>query len=91
VAQAMALVELYTTKWCPYCTRARALLRRKGVVFVEIDIDEVPSRRTEMIRRAQGRTSVPQIFIDGEHIGGSDDLVALDRAGGLEAKIGAAR
>jgi glutaredoxin 3 len=91
VAQAMALVELYTTKWCPYCTRARALLRRKGVAFVEIDIDEVPSRRTEMVGRARGRSSVPQIFIDGEHIGGSDDLVALDRAGRLDAKIGAAR
>jgi glutaredoxin 3 len=91
VAQAMALVELYTTKWCPYCTRARALFQRKGVVFVEIDIDEVPSRRAEMIRRARGRTSVPQIFIDGEHIGGSDELVALDRAGGLDAKLGAAR
>jgi glutaredoxin 3 len=91
VAQAMALVELYTTKWCPYCTRARTLLRRKGVVFVDIDIDEEPSRRAEMVRRAQGRTSVPQIFIDGEHIGGSDDLVALDRAGGLDAKLGAAK
>jgi glutaredoxin 3 len=87
----MAEVELYTTMWCPYCTRARTLLRRKGVTYVDIDIDEDPSRRAEMIRRAGGRTSVPQIFIDGEHIGGSDELVALDRAGKLEAKLGAAR
>ena len=87
----MALVELYTTKWCPYCTRARELLRRKGVVFADIDIGEEPSRRTEMIRRARGRTSVPQIFIDGEHIGGSDELLALDRSGRLDTKIGAAR
>lgn len=91
VAQAMAEVEVYITKWCPYCRRARTLLRRKGVSFVEIDIDEEPGRRAEMIRRARGRTSVPQIFIDGQHIGGSDDLVALDRAGGLDAKLGAAR
>ena len=87
----MAEVELYTTPWCPYCTRARTLLRRKGVAFVDIDIDEEPSRRAEMIRRAGGRTSVPQIFIDGEHIGGSDELAALDRTGRLDAKLGAAR
>jgi len=87
----MAEVELYTTPWCPYCTRARTLLRRKGVAFVDIDIDEEPSRRAEMIRRAGGRTSVPQIFIDGGHIGGFDELAALDRAGRLDAKLGAAR
>ena len=87
----MAKVELYTTMWCPYCARARTLLRRKGVAFVDIDIDEEPSRRAEMIRRARGRTSVPQIFIDGEHIGGSDELVALERSGELEAKLGDVR
>ena len=84
----MAEVELYTTPFCPYCTRARALLDRKGIVFTDIDITEEPGRRTEMIRRAGGRTSVPQIFIDGEHIGGSDELVSLDRAGELDAKLG---
>jgi glutaredoxin 3 len=89
-AIAMAEVEHYTTMWCPYCARARALLRRKGVAFVDIDINEQPSRREEMTRRAGGRTSVPQIFIDGEHIGGSDDLAALDRAGKLDEKLGAA-
>jgi glutaredoxin 3 len=87
----MAEVELYTTMFCPYCSRARALLERKGVAFTEIDIIEEPARRGEMIRRASGRTSVPQIFIDGEHIGGSDELVALDRAGKLDAKLRNAR
>ena len=84
----MAEVELYTTMYCPYCMRARALLERKGVDFTDIDIIEHPERRAEMIRRAGGRTSVPQIFIGGEHIGGSDELVALDRAGRLDAKLG---
>jgi glutaredoxin 3 len=84
----MAKVEMYSTMWCPYCARARALLERKGVEFTDIDLMEEPRRRDEMIRRAGGRTSVPQIFIDGEHIGGSDELVALDRAGGLDQKLG---
>ncbi len=84
---AMAQVEMYTTMWCPYCARARALLEKKGVAFTEIDIEEQPRRRDEMIRRA-GRTSVPQIFIDGEPIGGSDDMAALDRAGKLDTKLG---
>jgi glutaredoxin 3 len=83
----MAQVEMYATSWCPYCARARALLKQKGVAFTEIDIEEQPARRGEMIRRA-GRTSVPQIFIDGEHIGGSDEMAALERAGKLDAKLG---
>ncbi len=84
----MAQVEMYTTGWCPYCAHARALLERKGVGYTEFDIDEEPQRRDEMIRRAGGRTSVPQIFIDGEHIGGCDEMVALDRAGVLDPKLG---
>ncbi len=84
----MAKVEMYSTMWCPYCAHARALLGRKGVEFTEIDLMEEPGRRDEMMRRAGGRTSVPQIFIDGEHIGGCDDMVALDRAGGLDPKLG---
>jgi glutaredoxin 3 len=87
----MAAVELYTTMFCPYCSRARALLQRKGVPFTDIDITEEPGRRGEMIRRAGGRTSVPQIFINGEHIGGSDELVALDRAGELDARLEATK
>jgi len=84
----MAEVELYTTMYCPYCSRARVLLQRKGVAYVDIDIAEEPARRDEMIRRAQGRRTVPQIFINGEHIGGYDDLAALDRAGELDPKLG---
>jgi glutaredoxin 3 len=83
----MAEVELYTTMFCPYCSRARALLQRKGAAFTDIDITEEPGRRGEMIRRAGGRTSVPQIFINGEHIGGSDELVALESAGELDGKL----
>ena len=83
----MAEIEIYTRMFCPYCTRARALLRDKRVAFVDIDIEEEPERRAEMIRRAGGRTTVPQIFINGEHIGGCDDLVALERAGELDPKL----
>ncbi|MFZ3236624.1 MAG: glutaredoxin 3 [Stellaceae bacterium] len=87
----MPEVEMYTTMFCPYCSRARALLQKKGVELVEIDIAEEPWRRAEMIERAGGRRTVPQIFIDGEHVGGCDDLVALDRAGKLDPKLGTAR
>jgi len=87
----MAEVEHYTTMFCPYCARARALLERKGVAYTDIDILDEPARRGEMIERAGGRTTVPQIFINGEHVGGSDELVALDRAGELDAKLGLAK
>jgi glutaredoxin 3 len=83
----MAGVEMYTMPFCPYCSRARALLKKKGVAFNEIDITEEPERRPEMIQRAGGRRTVPQIFIDGEHIGGCDDLLALDRQGDLDVKL----
>jgi len=83
----MAKVEIYSTIFCPYCARARSLLQRKGVAFSDVDLDENPERRDEMVSRAGGRYTVPQIFIDGEHIGGSDDLFALDRAGQLDAKL----
>jgi glutaredoxin 3 len=84
----MAEVEIYPTMYCPYCSRARALLEHKGVSFTGIDIMEEPGRRDEMIRRAGGLRTVPQIFIDGEHIGGCDDMVALDREGLLDPKLG---
>ena len=84
----MPKVEIYTTMFCPYCARARALLQRKGVDYTEIDIIDEPQRRDEMIERAGGRTSVPQIFIGDEHIGGCDEMVALDRAGQLDPKLG---
>ncbi len=84
----MAKVEIYSTMFCPYCARARILLQRKGVEFTDVDLDEHPERRDEMVSRAGGRYTVPQIFIDGEHVGGSDDLLALDRVGELDAKLG---
>jgi glutaredoxin 3 len=83
----MAKVEMYSTMFCPYCARARSLLQRKGVSFTDIDIDAEPKRRDEMVKRANGGYTVPQIFIDGEHIGGSDDLMALENAGKLDAKL----
>jgi glutaredoxin 3 len=84
----MVKVEMYTTMFCPYCARARGLLQKKGVSFTDIDVDAETEKRAEMVRRAGGRSTVPQIFIDGEYIGGSDELVALDRAGLLDAKLG---
>ncbi|HZS82651.1 MAG TPA: glutaredoxin 3 [Stellaceae bacterium] len=84
----MAKVEMYSTMFCPYCARARSLLQKKGVSFVDIDVDAETEKREEMVRRAGGRYTVPQIFIDGEHIGGSDELYALERAGTLDAKLG---
>ncbi|MGH7052952.1 MAG: glutaredoxin 3 [Stellaceae bacterium] len=87
----MAQVELYTTLFCPYCARARTLLKKKGVAYTDIDINEHPEKRAEMLERAHGHYTVPQIFIDGEHIGGSDELVALDRKGELDRKLGIAR
>jgi glutaredoxin 3 len=84
----MAKVEMYTTMWCGYCARARGLLNRKGVAVEEIDVEADSAKREEMLQRAGGRTSVPQIFIDGVHVGGSDDLAALDRAGKLDPLLG---
>jgi glutaredoxin 3 len=84
----MAKVEMYTTMWCGYCSRARGLLQRKGVDFQDIDVEADGAKRDEMMQRAGGRTSVPQIFIDGVHVGGSDELAALDRAGKLDPLLG---
>lgn len=84
----MARVEIYSTLFCPYCARAKSLLERKGVEYINIDVIEDSSKREEMEVRSGGRRTVPQIFIDGKHIGGSDDLYALDRAGKLDAKLG---
>ena len=84
----MALVEIYSKTTCPYCVKAKALLAKKGAVYTEYSIDSGGPKREEMIERAHGRTTVPQIFIDGEHIGGCDDLHALDARGGLDPKLG---
>ena len=83
-----AHVVMYAKRTCPYCHRAERLLRERGVNDLElIFIDQDPSRRPEMIERANGRTTVPQIFIGGQHVGGSDDLAALDRAGKLSPML----
>ena len=79
----MATVEIYTKTFCGYCWRARSLLEDKGVEFDEYVIDGGGPKREEMIQRANGRTTVPQIFIDGRHIGGCTDLLALERDGKL--------
>ena len=83
----MPKVEIYTKMMCPYCTRAKRLLGDKGVAFEEFDITMGGPRRAEMLARANGRSTVPQIFIGGAHVGGSDDLAALDRAGGLDPML----
>ena len=84
----MAQVEIYTGMMCGYCSAAKRLLKKKGVDFEETDVTWKPGKRAEMMQRAKGRHSVPQIFIDGEHIGGCDDLYALDAAGRLDPKLG---
>ena len=86
----MAHVEVYLTGWCPYCRGAKRLLDSKGVTYVEIDVDTDPALRRQMIERAQGRFTVPQVFVDGRHVGGFDDLVALDSAGELDPLLGLA-
>ncbi len=80
----MPKIEVYSSLFCPYCARAKNLLKKKGAKFLEIDVDQKPEERFEMEKRAEGRTSVPQIFFDGELIGGSDDLVALEMSGKLD-------
>jgi glutaredoxin 3 len=84
----MAKIEMYTKAFCPYCARAARLLEAKGARVEEHDITMGGPGRAEMIERSGGRTTVPQIFIDGRHIGGSDDLAALDRQGGLDPLLG---
>lgn len=79
----MAKVVMYSSSWCGYCSRARRLLQSKGAEIEEIDVDERPGARAEMMTRS-GRRTVPQIFIGETHVGGSDDLMDLDASGGLE-------
>jgi glutaredoxin 3 len=81
-----APVTVYTSDWCPYCRRAKDLLTQKNVVFTEINVDDEPKFREEMIARS-GRRTVPQIFIGDKHVGGCDDLIELDRSGGLDRLI----
>ena len=81
-------IIMYSTGWCPYCVRARALLERKGLPFREIKLDENPADRDAMLARSGGRRTVPQIFIGDHHVGGFDDLYALDKAGKLDELTG---
>jgi glutaredoxin 3 len=83
----MARIEIYTTPFCPYCQRAKALLANKKVDFVEYDVTDIPGARTEMQERSGGKRTVPQIFVDGRHVGDSDGIVALERAGKLDAVL----
>ena len=85
----MPKIEIYTKFLCPYCWRAKHLLSSKGVEFEEFDITMGGEKREEMLERANGQHTVPQIFIDDRHIGGSDDLAALDRAGKLDPLLAA--
>ena len=85
----MPHVEIYTKMFCPYCARAKRLLDEKGVDYEEFEISAGGEKRQEMLSRANGRTTVPQIFIGGRHVGGSDDLAALEREGKLDALLAA--
>ena len=85
----MAPVTIYTKPFCPYCSRALALLRDKGVEFTEIEAAFDPEKKREMVQRANGRMTFPQVFIGDEHVGGCDDLMALENEGRLDAKLAA--
>lgn len=86
----MAKIEIFTKFFCPYCTRAKALFDRKGADYEEIDVTMDRAGFDAMVDRAGGARTVPQIFIDGKHVGGSDDLAALDARGGLDPLLGTA-
>lgn len=83
----MAKVEIYTTPTCPYCQAAKRMLEKKGVSFEEFDVSRDPDLRENMTRRANGGYTVPQIFIDNQHIGGFDDMSELNSVGGLDALL----
>lgn len=84
-----AKIEIYTTPTCPFCVRAKDLLQKKEASYVEVDVSRAPEIRSAMIERAGGRRTVPQIFINDQHVGGSDDLYALDKKGELDALLNA--
>ena len=85
----MPEIIVYTKDYCPYCHAAKDLLRKKGAAFTEVDIQKHPERRAEMIQKSGGRSTVPQIFIGGTHVGGCDDIHALDGAGKLDPMLAA--
>lgn len=84
----MTRIEIYTTAICPYCVSAKRFLQQKGLGYEEVRVDTDPARREEMLARSGGRRTVPQIFINDTHVGGFDDLVAVDRAGHLGDLVG---
>lgn len=86
----MPRIEIYTQDWCPFCTRAKQVFDRRGVAYTEIHAPRGSAEREEAIRRSCGRSTVPQIFIDGAHVGGCDDLLALEHAGRLDPLLQAA-
>ena len=81
-------IVMYSSGWCPYCDRARALLARKGLTFREIKVDENPAERETMLARSGGRRTVPQVFIGERHVGGYDDLYAIEKSGELDTLTG---
>jgi len=81
-------VEIYCSQFCGYCHRAKMLLDNKGVKYSEISVDSAPEKRNEMLKRSNGVSSVPQIFIDNDHVGGCDDLFELESQGLLDVKLG---
>lgn len=83
-------IVMYSTGWCPYCDRARGLLQRKGVAFREVKVDEDAGERDTMLKRSGGRRTVPQIFIGDRHVGGYDELYALDKTGEFDKLLGRA-
>jgi glutaredoxin 3 len=86
----VAKIEIYTTPICGYCARAKGLLKSKGAAYEEIDVMRDAAKRDEMMQRANGRRTVPQIFIDGKHVGGCDDLYELESAGKLDPMLAGA-
>jgi glutaredoxin 3 len=86
----VAKIEIYTSPFCGYCSRAKSLLKSKGAAFEEIDVISTAGKRDEMMKRAHGRHTVPQIFIDGKHVGGCDDLYELESAGQLDPMLAGA-
>ena len=86
----MPAIEIYTTRVCPYCVRAKRLFDRKGVAYTEIDVSDDEALRAAMVERAGGRRSVPQIFVGGTHVGGCDELYALDQDGKLDPLLAGA-
>ena len=84
----MPIIEIYTQPFCPFCARALSLFKKKGIEFKEIDAPSGSAARAEAAKRADGKTSVPQIFVDGTPLGGCDDLMALERNGKLDAILG---